>query len=71
MKGNRIHIFSNIRDSKIDLLDLNGRSIPYSVTNLSDGEAYITPGKKTPGMLIVKAKGKYQVFTKKIIQNTD
>ncbi|MBL0300739.1 MAG: hypothetical protein IPQ23_03395 [Cytophagaceae bacterium] len=71
VKGNRIHIFSNIRDSKIDLLDLNGRSIPYSVTNLSDGEAYITPGKKTPGMLIVKAKGKYQVFTKKIIQNTD
>ncbi len=71
VKGNMIHIFSNIAEPKIELRDMNGRLISDSVSTIGNNEYQITVGRKTSGLMMIKAKGKNQVFTKKILLNID
>jgi len=71
VKGNMIHVFSNITEPKIELRDINGRLISGFISKIGNNEYQITVGRKTSGLMMIKAKGKNQVFTKKIILNLD
>jgi hypothetical protein len=50
---------------------MNGRLISDSISTIGNNEYQITVGRKTSGLMMITAKGKNQVFTKKILLNID